>query len=79
MPFTAQRLLLGVLRGSALGANWTLPGVDLSAVRFQQHDSHALLLICGFGAFNSLLMFENRRKALPGDPHPDGAPARVHF
>ncbi|KAI6016665.1 hypothetical protein BKA83DRAFT_14985 [Pisolithus microcarpus] len=53
--------------GSELGTNRTLPSVDLGAVaaRFQQHDFHALMLIGGFEAFNSLLILENGRSLYP--------------
>ncbi|KAG6334893.1 hypothetical protein ID866_4202 [Astraeus odoratus] len=53
--------------GSELGTNRILPDVDLGAVaaRFQQHNFHALILIGGFEAFNSLLILENGRKFYP--------------
>ena len=53
--------------GSELGTNRTLPDVDLGAVasRFQEHNLHALMLIGGFEAFNSLLILDNARKLYP--------------
>ncbi|KIK20867.1 hypothetical protein PISMIDRAFT_12636 [Pisolithus microcarpus 441] len=53
--------------GSELGTSRTLPSVDLGAVaaRFQQYDFHALMLIGGFEAFNSLLILENGRSLYP--------------
>ncbi|KAI6108281.1 phosphofructokinase domain-containing protein [Pisolithus sp. B1] len=53
--------------GSELCTNRTLLNVDPGAVaaRFQQHDFHALMLIGGFEAFNSLLILENGRSLYP--------------
>ncbi|KAJ7773224.1 phosphofructokinase domain-containing protein [Mycena metata] len=53
--------------GSELGTNRTLPSVDLGAVaaKFQQHSFHALLIIGGFEAFDSLRIMEEGRKYYP--------------
>ncbi|KAJ7593050.1 phosphofructokinase domain-containing protein [Mycena floridula] len=53
--------------GSELGTNRTLPDVDIGAMaaKFQQHSFHALMMIGGFEAFNSLLLLEEGRKHYP--------------
>ncbi|KAJ7035007.1 phosphofructokinase domain-containing protein [Mycena alexandri] len=53
--------------GSELGTNRTLPSVDLGAVaaKFQQHSFHALMMIGGFEAFDSLRIMEEGRKHYP--------------
>ncbi|OCH95378.1 6-phosphofructokinase [Obba rivulosa] len=53
--------------GSELGTNRKLPDIDLGAVaaKFQQYNFHALMMIGGFEAFNSLLILDNARKLYP--------------
>lgn len=53
--------------GSELGTNRKLPDIDLGSVaaKFQQYNFHALIMIGGFEAFNSLLILEQARKLYP--------------